>query len=202
MAASRGIERDPYQLRPEDVEEPPASFSRSLSRLGPGMVLAAAIVGSGELIATTTLGAQVGYAALWIILLSCVVKPVVQAELGRYTVASGETGLEGLNRVPGPRFGVSWLLWAWALMVLVSLVQVGGMFGGVAQVLNLLVPVVPVWLWVIALLGLTQLLLLGGGYDRIERFALVKVGFFTLLTVLAAVVLTRMPQAFSWEQAA
>jgi 2-dehydro-3-deoxy-D-arabinonate dehydratase len=27
MAASRGIERDPYQLRPEDVEEPPASFS-------------------------------------------------------------------------------------------------------------------------------------------------------------------------------
>ena len=32
------------------------------------MVLAAAIVGSGELIATTTLGAQVGYAALWIVL--------------------------------------------------------------------------------------------------------------------------------------
>jgi Mn2+/Fe2+ NRAMP family transporter len=203
MAATRGSERDPYQLRPEDVEEPPASFARALSRLGPGMVLAAAIVGSGELIATTTLGAQVGYAALWIILLSCIVKPVVQAEMGRYTVASGETGLEGLNRVPGPRLGVSWLLWAWALMVLVSLVQVGGMFGGVAQVLNLLLPPVPVWLWVIVLLGLTQLLLLlGGGYERIERFALVKVGFFTLLTVLAAVVLTRMPDVFSWERAA
>jgi manganese transport protein len=202
MPAARGSERDPYQLRPEDVEAPPATFRRALSRLGPGMVLAAAIVGSGELIATTTLGAQVGYAALWIILLSCVVKPVVQAEMGRYTVASGETGLEGLNRVPGPRFGVSWLLWAWALMVLVSLVQVGGMFGGVAQVLNLLIPVVPVWLWVIVLLGLTQLLLLGGGYERIERFALVKVGFFTLLTVLAAVVLTRMPEVFSWERAA
>ena len=28
-----------------------------------------------------------------------------------------------------------------------------------------------------------------------------KVGFFTLLTVLAAVVLTRMPEAFSWERA-
>ncbi|HVQ25224.1 MAG TPA: Nramp family divalent metal transporter, partial [Planctomycetota bacterium] len=201
MAAARGIERDPYQLRPEDVEPPPASFAHALSRLGPGMVLAAAIVGSGELIATTTLGAQVGYAALWIILLSCAVKPVVQAELGRYTIASGETGLEGLNRVPGPRLGVSWLLWAWALMVLVSLVQVGGMFGGVGQILNLLMPAVPVWLWVIVLLGLTQLLLLGGTYERIERFALVKVGFFTLLTVLAAVVLTRMPEVFSWERA-
>ena len=51
-----------------------------------------------------------GYAALWIILLSYAVKPVVQAELGRFTVASGETGLEGLNRVPGLRLGVSWLV--------------------------------------------------------------------------------------------
>jgi Mn2+/Fe2+ NRAMP family transporter len=202
MAVPRGVERDPYQLRPDDVEAPPQTFRRALSRLGPGMVMAAAIVGSGELIATTTLGAQVGYAALWIVLLSCVVKPVVQAELGRYTIASGETGLEGLNRVPGPRLGVSWLLWAWALIVLVSLVQVGGMFGGVAQILNLLVPAVPVWLCVLALLGLTQLLLLGGGYARIERLALVKVGFFTLLTVLAAFVLTRMPEQFSWARAA
>jgi Mn2+/Fe2+ NRAMP family transporter len=197
-----GDERDPYELRPEDVEEPPRSLRRALSRLGPGMVLAAAIVGSGELIATTTLGAEVGYAALWIVLLSCIVKPVVQAEMGRYTVAAGETGLEALDHVPGPRFGVSWLLWAWALIVLVSLVQVGGMFGGVAQVLNLLLPAVPVWLFVLLLLGLTQLLLLGGGYARIERFALVKVGFFTVLTVLAAAVLTRSPEQFSWSRVA
>ncbi len=201
MAAPLGDERDPYELRPQDVEEPPRTLRRALSRLGPGMVLAAAIVGSGELIATTTLGAQVGYAALWIVLLSCAVKPVVQAEMGRYIVASGETGLEALDHVPGPRLGVSWLLWAWALIVLVSLVQVGGMLGGVAQVLNLLLPVVPVWLWVLLLLALTQLLLLGGGYARVERFALVKVGFFTLLTVLAAVVLTRMPEQFSWTRA-
>jgi Mn2+/Fe2+ NRAMP family transporter len=49
---------------------------------------------------------------------------------------------------------------------------------------------------------LTLALLLGGGYARIERLALVKVGFFTLLTVLAALVLTRMPEQFSWALAA
>jgi manganese transport protein len=197
-----GPEPDPYRLRPEDVEAAPASFGSALMRLGPGMVLAAAIVGSGELIATTTLGAQVGYAALWIVLLSCAVKPVVQAELGRYTIASGETGLEGLNRVPGPRFRVSWLLWAWAIMVLTSLVQVGGMFGGLAQLMHLLLPAVPVSLWVLVFVLLTLALLLGGTYERIERLALVKVGFFTLLTVLAALVLTRMPEQFSWARAA
>jgi Mn2+/Fe2+ NRAMP family transporter len=60
------VKHDPYALRPEDIEDPPPTAWRALSRLGPGMVLAAAIVGSGELIATTTLGAQAGYVALWL----------------------------------------------------------------------------------------------------------------------------------------
>ncbi len=191
---------DPYALRPEDVEDPPSTVVRGLSRLGPGMVLAAAIVGSGELIATTTLGAQAGYVALWVVLLSCIVKPVVQAELGRYTIATGETGLEGLNRVPGPRLGVGWFLWAWAATVLLSLLQVGGMYGGVAQVMNLLLPGVPVTAWLLVLLALSLALLLGGGYERVERLALVKVALFTLLTVLAAVVLTRQGEHFSWAR--
>ena len=132
------------------------------------MVLAASIVGSGELIATTTLGAQVGFAALWIILVSCAIKPVVQGELGRYTVATGHTGLEGFNRIPGPRLGVSWLVWGWALTVTLTLLQVGGMYGGVAQVLHLLVPAISIKAWVVVCLAVTIAVLLGGGYNRID----------------------------------
>jgi Mn2+/Fe2+ NRAMP family transporter len=193
--------KDPYELRDAEVEEPPATLGGAFARIGPGMVLAAAIVGSGELIATTTFGAQVGYAALWIVLLSCAIKPVVQAEMGRLTIATGETGLESFDRVPGPRFRVGWLVWAWAAMVLLTQLQVGAMYGGVAQVLALLVPAVPVGAWVAVLLALTLALLLGGGYARVERLAMVKVGLFTLLTVLAAVALVRM-DSFSWADAA
>lgn len=188
---------DPYVLSPAGVERPPVSIGAALRRIGPGMVLAASIVGSGELIATTTLGAQVGFAALWIILLSCAIKPVVQAELGRYTIASGRTGLEGFNLVPGPRAAVNWLVWAWAFTVMLTLLQIGGMYGGVAQVLHLLVPAVPVNAWVGVLLAITLALLLGGGYDRIERFAIVKVGLFTLLTVCAAAVMALRPNAMT-----
>ena len=190
---------DPYRLDPRDVSDPPRSVADALKQIGPGMVLAASIVGSGELIATTTLGAQVGYTALWLVLLSCLIKPVVQAELGRYTIASGRTGLEALDLVPGPRLRVNWLVWAWALMVLVTMLQVGGMYGGVAQVMNILVPAVPVRAWVGVFLAVTLALLLGGGYTRIERLAFVKVGLFTVLTVLAAVVLVRMPEYFNWS---
>ena len=202
MTESPSIIADPYALRHEEVEEPPRGFLDGLRRIGPGLVLAASIVGSGELIATTTLGAQTGYTLLWMILLSCAIKPVVQAELGRYTVATGETGLEALNRVPGPRaLGVGWIVWMWAFVVFMTFLQLGAMFGGVAQVMNLLVPGVPVWGWVAVFAALTLALLLGGGYERVERFAVIKVGIFTLITVLAAVVLTRMPQYFSWTAA-
>jgi Mn2+/Fe2+ NRAMP family transporter len=188
---------DPYVLTASAVETPPRSLALALRRIGPGMVLAASIVGSGELIATTTLGAQVGFAALWIILVSCAIKPVVQGELGRYTIATGHTGLEGFNRMPGPRLGVSWLVWAWALTVLLTMLQVGGMYGGVAQVLHLVVPAVSVNIWVAVCLAITISVLLGGGYARIEKLALVKVGFFSLLTVCAAAVLFLRPGAIN-----
>ncbi len=194
--------KDPYKLLPEDIEAPPATFTGALKRIGPGMILAASIVGSGELIATTNLGAQIGYVGLWIILLSCFIKPVIQAELGRFTIASGETGLAGLNRVPGPRFKLNWIVIAWAIMTLLTLLQIGAMFGGVAQVMNLLVPAISVPIWVLLLLVLTLFLLLGGGYERIEGIAVIKVAVFTLLTLLSAVLLTQMPQYFSWAAAA
>lgn len=189
---------DPYQLQPEDINDPPKTFLDTLKRIGPGMILAASIVGSGELIATTTLGAKVGYTAMWIIILSCLIKPVVQAELGRYVIASGETGLAGFNRFPGPRLKVNWIVWAWAAMTLMTMMQIGAMFGGVSQVMNLLIPSVRVEIWILIFLGITLALLLGGGYERIERLAMIKVGLFTMLTFLAALLLIRMPQYFSW----
>lgn len=198
MNATQPKLKDPYKLEAADIADPPRKFAEILRRIGPGIILAASIVGSGELIATTTLGAQVGYSAMWVILLSCLIKPVVQAELGRYTIATGETGLAGFNLVPGPRWKVNWIVWAWGAMTVLTQLQIGAMFGGVSQVMFQLIPAVPVNVWVLIFLGITLALLLGGGYERIEGLAMIKVGLFTLLTFLAAVVLTRMPQYFSW----
>jgi manganese transport protein len=85
-------------------------------------------------------------------------------------------------------------------MTLLTLLQVGAMFGGVAQVMNLLVPAISINVWVLVFLGITLALLLGGGYERIERLAMIKVGLFTMLTFLAALLLIRMPEYFSWAE--
>lgn len=189
--------RDLYDLDPRDVERPPSALGQTLRRIGPGIILAASIVGTGELIATTTLGAEWGYTALWIVVFSCLIKPAMQAEIGRYSIVTGETGLEGFDRLPGPRLKVNWVVWAWAFMVIMTLFQVGAMFGGVAHVLHILMPAVPVTAYVLLLLALTLWILLGGGYERIERLATIKVCLFTMLTVLCALLLTRRPELFN-----
>ena len=127
--------------------------------------------------------------------MSCAIKPVVQIELGRYTMATGRTALEGFHLVPGPRLGAGWLVWAWAITVTLTLLQVGAMYGGAAQILHLVVPAMSVNIWVGVCVVVTLALLLGGGYARVERLAIVKVSLFTLLTVCAAGVLLLRPDA-------
>ena len=116
--------------------EPPRTLRESLAHLGPGIVLASSIVGSGELIATTTTGAQAGFALLWLILLGCVIKVAAQVEIGRTTLTWGRTSLDAFDRVPGPRLaGRGWITWAWVVMTALIVVQQGGIVAGVAQTL-------------------------------------------------------------------
>ncbi len=187
---------DPYYLDPRDVMEPPTEFRKIIKKIGPGIILSASIVGTGELIATTTLGAEVGYTVLWLIIFSCLIKALIQSFMGRYTIAKGEPSLEAFNRIPGKIGKVNWVVWAWVVMVFFTLFQICAMFVGVSQAMKLVTGIEVMW-WVLAFFVLTLVLLLGGAYHRIEGIAMIKVGVFTLITLLAAVVLTGMPQ-FSW----
>ena len=117
---------DPYARNTDDYREPPRGFWATARHLGPGMILVGSIVGSGELILTTKLGAMAGFVLLWFVLLSCFVKAVVQAELTRHTIASGQTFLTVFNAMPGPAAPrPGWLTLPWmAVLVLASIVAV------------------------------------------------------------------------------
>jgi Mn2+/Fe2+ NRAMP family transporter len=121
--------------------EPPRDFFGIIKRLGPGLIIAGSIVGSGELIATTKTGAQAGILLLWLIVIGCLIKVFVQIELGRYTIGHGETTLSALDQVPGPRLRVNWIVWFWLLMMLLGIGQLGGIVGGVGQAAALAIPI-------------------------------------------------------------
>ena len=116
------------------ITEPPRTLWQSLSHLGPGIILARSIVGSGELIATTIVGAEAGFILLWLIIVGCAIKVAAQIEIGRTTLTWGRTPLAAFDRVPGPRLGGrGWIYWAWMLMTMLIVVQQGGILSGVAQ---------------------------------------------------------------------
>lgn len=58
-----------------------------------------------HLIATTTLGAEVRHFCLWIILISCAIKPSIQSGAPRVSTPSlpAKPASAGFNEVPGPR---------------------------------------------------------------------------------------------------
>ena len=192
--------QDPYQLRPDAIEDPPNTFVAIFRRIGPGLILASTIVGSGELIATTVLGAENGYTLLWLILVSCAIKVVVQNELGRYVITTGETTLEAFDRVPGPRWRVSWVVWLWFVMVMMVMFAVGGMMGAISEVLNNIFPAISisVWVWIVNVVTVT--LLVVGHYNLVEKIAAGLVVVFTLLTMSCAVLLFKHPEYFSWTE--
>lgn len=215
-------EFDPYALPPEAVEEPPVSLWSALRKIGPGIILAGTIVGSGELLLTTSFGAKHGFIFLWLILYSCIIKVFVQTELGRYAISSGKPTLGAINELGGPRFGSNWILWWWFIMMSTTIFQLGAMTGTVGQSLNLAFPQFSAWVadvsssfapglaqiikdrpeypWAV-LTCLTAIgLLWSGNYRRIEIVTTALVVSITVATVTGAMLLPFTPFPIPWGE--
>src|SRR5947209_5549467 len=140
MSTTADKSEDLYKLSADAIKDPPQSVYRAIRQIGPGLILAASIVGTGELINTTGLGAKAGFALLWLILLSCVIKVFVQIELGRYAITHGKTTLAAFDTLPGPRLGSSWLCWLYMFMLLATQAQIAAMEGTVGQAAHMAFP--------------------------------------------------------------
>ncbi len=184
-----------------DIQPPPTTWISVLRQIGPGLIITASIVGSGELIVTTKLGAEVGFVLLWFIVLGCMIKVFVQIELGRYAIAHGETTLQAINVIPGPRIPwptapggtLGWLVYLWLLMYVATFFQLAGIIGTIADVFLLGLGTKPpegaLDMAQLARAGAVTLsctvLLAIGRYRLIERISTLMVAMFTLFTVFA-----------------
>jgi Mn2+/Fe2+ NRAMP family transporter len=191
---------DPYLLTPDGIKEPPTGWRTSIRYLGPGLITSASIVGSGELIATTALGAQVGFALLWLVILSTLVKVAVQVELARWTITTGQPALTGYNKVP-PKLGrLGWVNVLWIVLALTKLLQLGGIVGGIAVAASLLLPLggdplgfTSLAIWTVFLVVISIVMLYKNKYSLVERGAVAMVVTFSFITVLIALGLPFTP---------
>jgi len=185
--------KDSYTQPERAVEEPPQDWRGTLKYLGPSVIISATIVGSGEIILTASLGAAVGFGMLWWVLFSCWSKSILQAELARYIVLSGDTYLRAINRVPGkipgPRGPFAWPIGLGLIGFFTGLTGLGGLIGGAGQAVVIFFPELNPLVAVAALAVLAAVLLSSGSYRRLEQVMLLFVMTFTFLTVTGALLM-------------
>ena len=188
---------DPYTIQPGRTKAAPTSIVGRLKSLGPGIVVSGSIVGSGEILLTAGLGAAAGFALLWWVLMSCWLKSLIQAELARYVITSGDTYLRALNRLPGklpgPNEPIAWPIWLGLVGFVPGLLTSGGIIGGAGQALAILLDAANItigggWATILAAM-IVMLLLWTGRYGRIEKVLVVMVMSFSFLTIACALLM-------------
>jgi Mn2+/Fe2+ NRAMP family transporter len=194
---------DPYELNPRDIQNPPTRLTGRLRFLGPGMITSAAVVGSGELLTATTLGAEVGFVLLWLVLVSTFVKVWVQIELARWSISTGKVAVSGYDEVP-PRIGRrGWMAWLVLLMFVQFLVSQAGVITASAYAFSSLLPIgddpyalLSIGTWVAVLVVVAIAVHVANKYIVVERVSTALVFLVTGFAVVM-VFLLRSTE-FSW----
>ncbi|WP_296705598.1 Nramp family divalent metal transporter [Algoriphagus sp.] len=177
-----------------EIKNPPSSLIEKFKFLGPGFILSASIVGSGELIATTVLGAEGGFITFWVILVSCLIKVAIQLEFGKNAIVTGKPLMNSFSILPGPK---NWAVWSTFLLTIFKIVQLGGMIGGAAIALNMLMPQLSPILLAFILGAITSLLIYRNYYKIVERTSMLMVFGFTIFTLASVIAVSYSPYAFT-----
>lgn len=195
---------DPYKVDGLQIAEPPRALRGKLKFLGPGMITSAAVVGSGELLTATTLGAQVGFALLWLVLISTFLKVWVQIELARWSISTGRVALDGYDDVP-PRIAKrGWISWLVLFMFLQFFIGQAGVISASAFAFSSLFPIGPepysllsIGSWVAILVVVAIAIHSLNRYAVVERISTVLV----LLVTAFAIVMVFLLQGteFAWS---
>lgn len=168
----------------EKVQEPPQGWQR-FKWLGPSFLWMLSAAGSGELLFTPRIAALYGYSLLWALLAAVVLKWFINGEIGRFSVCTGATILEGFKQLPGPK---NWAIWLILLpQVVVAISTVAGLAGAAATALILMTGGT-VQLWTVIIIIVTAAIVLFGQYNVVEKISS-YVGIARTIAVVAAAIL-------------
>lgn len=123
---------------PVSVRKPPNGWA-ILLLVGPSLVWCAEYIGSGEVILATRTGAILGTSVIWAIVAGIFLKYWIGLSGARYTVCTGESMIDMIGRMPGPK---NWGIW----IVLVAqfaaaAISIGSLASAAGVFLNTLLPI-------------------------------------------------------------
>jgi len=160
-------------------------MTKFLQKLGPGLLFAGAAIGVSHLVQSTKAGANFGFGLLWAILLINLIKYPFFQFGPRYAAATGESLLEGYNKLG------KGVLKAYALLTIATMFTIQTavtiVTAGIAS--TLFGSEVSMEIWSVIILSICFLLLLVGKYsllDKMMKVIIIVLSLSTLFAVAAA----------------
>ncbi len=186
-----------------EIREAPRGLGGLLRNIGPGIVVSGSVVGSGELLVTTRMGAEVGFVFLWGVIVASVIKYFIQLELGRQCLLKDETTIQSLDRVRGFRLrDTSWNAWLCIAGFLGVMIALVGILGSVGGMMSSVFPWLPKWTWNCVIFALLGVLLYRGLYEDLEKMVSFLVAAFSLVVIFCVLALQGTEHAITGAQIA
>lgn len=184
------------KLRRESLADTNATTGRDtnsllsqISSVGPGLVYALTILGTGDLITNASAGDEHGYALIWALGFTLILRYVWVNTSAKYVLVTGESLMQGYARLG------NWFIWLmlFALIILrhvYNLYQILMMGSGADILVPLTVLSIPAeWsmpIWALLFTGIGFVMMFWGGYSVIETFCKILVGVMGGALVIAA----------------
>lgn len=151
---------------------------------GPGLLWMLSSVGSGSVLFTPRVGSRYGYDLLWAALIVILFQWAMIREVGRYTVATGRTILDGYRDTPGPR---GWAVWfVFFPQVLAAVVTIAGIAALAGSALMIALPGAQ-WMYAAGLIVISIVLVTTGRYKGVERVSAALASVLIATAVVSAV---------------
>lgn len=164
----------------------PRSIVRSF---GPGIVWAAAAIGSGELIVSAKAGTDYGLAFAWALVLGCALKYVIHRAILDVSLATGRPIVDDWHEgMLGKLSSLYWLVF-----FIATATGVAGLIGLSAAAAHALAPALSIKVWAVIVAFAIIALAFGRSYERYEK---VMLAFgFVLFVGMLSVVAFALPSA-------
>ncbi|WP_028571735.1 Nramp family divalent metal transporter [Desulfonatronum lacustre] len=187
---NQGADYRSQEQRRAFVSPVPTKWER-LKWFGPGFVWMVSSVGSGSILFTPRVGSRYGYDLLWAALIVTFLTWVIIREIGRYTVVSGRTILEGYEGLKGPRGWAVWLIFVPGIVS--GIVVVSGIAALVGSALVIVLPLNQA-VASVGIILVSAVLVISGQYKKLELVTTVMA-----VIMIVSVFLTAIAVFPGWE---
>ncbi|KKN99179.1 Nramp family divalent metal transporter [Pseudohongiella sp.] len=168
----------------EQVPLPPTGLGK-LKWYGPGLLWMLSAVGTGSILFTPRVASAYQYDLLWVLLLVVFFMWVMIREMARFSVVTGQSMLEGMHTLSGPR---NWAVWTiFVPQLCAAMVGIAGLSAIVGSALGSALPGSNTVYSVLIVVTCTAFTA-SGHYMKIERLSRIMAMILMLLAVVAAAV--------------